>query len=107
MYFISDFNVEMLARQVANSVLPSLETRSAPFGRVIEALAAGPPGPEWSAVVWSQPASIRGAICAVIPKSSHWKKRPIDVGKTSTGVPPSPNTSSSMSRPSAGLCNFR
>ena len=61
-YFISDFNVEMLVRQVANSVLPGTETKSAPFGQVIEALAAGPPGPEWSAVVWSQPASIIAAF---------------------------------------------
>jgi FkbH-like protein len=61
-YFISDFNVEILARQVSNSVLPGTETRSAPFGQVIEALAAGPPGPEWSAVVWSQPASIIAAF---------------------------------------------
>jgi FkbH-like protein len=57
-YFIADFNVEMLARQMANSVLPGSETRIAPFGRVIEALGAGSPGPQWMGVVWTRPASI-------------------------------------------------
>jgi len=57
-YFVSDFNVEMLARQVAHTLLPGTETRTAQFGHVIEALASGSPGPEWSAVVWAQPASI-------------------------------------------------
>lgn len=57
LYFIADFNIETLARQVANSVLPGTETRTAPPGQIMVALAAGSPGPEWSAVVWSRPES--------------------------------------------------
>jgi FkbH-like protein len=57
MYFLADFNVETLVRLVANSVLPGAETRTAPPGPIMVALASGSPGPEWSAVVWSQPDS--------------------------------------------------
>jgi FkbH-like protein len=58
LYFIADFNVEMLARLVANTVLPGAEVATAPFGQVMPALAAAPPGPDWAAVVWSQPESV-------------------------------------------------
>jgi FkbH-like protein len=57
LYFIADFNIEVLVRQVANSVLPGTETRTAPPGPIMAALAAGSPGSEWSAVVWSLPES--------------------------------------------------
>jgi FkbH-like protein len=57
-YFVSDFNVEALARYVANTALPDAETRAAPFGQVMAALAAGAPGAEWSAVVWTRPEAI-------------------------------------------------
>jgi FkbH-like protein len=66
LYFLADFNIETLARLVGNSVLPGTETRMAPAAPVMVQLASGSPGPEWSAVVWSQPdssiASFRGAV---------------------------------------------
>ena len=57
-YFIADFNVETLARLIANTALPGAETRTSPFGPVVGALAAGAPGPEWAAVVWARPEAI-------------------------------------------------
>ena len=66
LYFLADFNIETLARLVGNSVLPGTETRMAPPAPVMVQLASGSPGPEWSAVVWSQPdssiASFRRAV---------------------------------------------
>ena len=58
LYFIADFNVEILARQIANSILPGTVAQTAPPGPVMSALAAGSPGPEWSAVVWTRPEAI-------------------------------------------------
>ena len=55
LYFIADFNVETLARYVANTTLADAETALAPPGPIMPALAAGPPGPDWSAVVWTRP----------------------------------------------------
>jgi FkbH-like protein len=57
-YFIADFNIEMLARLVAHTVVPGAEVATAPFGQVMPALAGGPPGPDWTAVVWTQPESV-------------------------------------------------
>jgi FkbH-like protein len=58
LHFIADFNIESLARYIANTAMPGTETSIAPFGAVIPSLAAGPPGPEWSAVVWTRPESV-------------------------------------------------
>src|SRR5208337_455848 len=49
------------------------------------------------------PASSFPASARIIPESSYWKKRPMEVGKTSTGWPPCPNTSDSMSHPNSWL----
>lgn len=57
-YFVADFNIESLARLVANSALPGAETRIAAFAPVMATLAAGPPGPEWTSVVWTRPESV-------------------------------------------------
>src|SRR5437773_11483876 len=66
LYFLADFNIETLARLVGHSVLPGTETRMALAAPVMVQLASGSPGPEWSAVVWSQPdssiASFRRAV---------------------------------------------
>jgi FkbH-like protein len=58
LYFIADFNVETLARYIANTTLAGAETALAPPGPVMPALAAGPPGSGWSAVVWTRPESV-------------------------------------------------
>ena len=58
LYFIADFNVETLARYIANTTLAGAETALAPPGPVLPALAAGPPGSDWSAVVWTRPESV-------------------------------------------------
>jgi len=61
-YFIADFNIEMLARLVAHTVVPGAEVATAPFGQVMPALAGAPPGPDWTVVVWTQPASVVDAF---------------------------------------------
>src|SRR5206468_2949727 len=43
---------------VAITALPGAETRTSPYGPVVGALAAGAPGPEWAAVVWTRPEAI-------------------------------------------------
>jgi FkbH-like protein len=58
LYFIADFNIETLARQIANSVLPGTIARTAPPGPAMSALASGSPGPDWSAVIWTRPEAI-------------------------------------------------
>jgi FkbH-like protein len=61
LFFIADFNIETLARYVANSALVGCETAVAPSGPVMPSLAAGPPGEgraEWSAVVWTRPEAV-------------------------------------------------
>jgi len=58
LYFIADFNIESLARYVANSALVGAETSVAPLGPVMSSLAAGPPSPGWSAVVWTRPDTV-------------------------------------------------
>jgi len=55
LYFVADFNIDTLERYIANTVLPDAETAVAPPGPVRNALAAGPPSAEWSAVVWTRP----------------------------------------------------
>ena len=55
LYFIADFNIDTLERYVANTALPDAETAVAPPGPVMNALAAGPPSADWSAVVWTRP----------------------------------------------------
>ncbi len=62
LYFIADFNVETLARYVANTTLEGAETALAPLGPVVPALAAGPPSADWSAVVWTQPETVIDAF---------------------------------------------
>jgi len=55
LFFVADFTIDTLARLIANTALPGSETRVAPANQVMAALAAGAPGPEWSAVVWTRP----------------------------------------------------
>jgi FkbH-like protein len=62
LYFIADFNAETLARYIANTTLAGAETALAPPGPVMAALAAGPPGSDWSAVVWTRPEAVIGAF---------------------------------------------
>ena len=62
LYFIADFNVETLARYMAHTTLPGAQTDVAPFGPVLPALAAGPPGSDWSAVVWTRPETVSDAF---------------------------------------------
>jgi FkbH-like protein len=58
LFFIADFNIETLARLIANTTMPDAETRTAAAGHVVAALAAGAPGPEWTGVVWTRPESV-------------------------------------------------
>ena len=62
LYFVADFNIEPLARQLSSTALPGIETAIAPPGPVVPALAAGPPAPEWSAVVWTRPEAVSEAF---------------------------------------------
>ena len=62
LYFVADFNIEPLARELANTTRPGLETAIAPAGPVMAALAAGPPAADWSAVVWTRPEAISEAF---------------------------------------------
>ncbi|PYR39756.1 MAG: hypothetical protein DMF93_13080 [Acidobacteria bacterium] len=62
LYFVADFNIEPLARELANTTRPGLETAIAPPGPVMAALAAGPPAADWSAVVWTRPEAISEAF---------------------------------------------
>ena len=48
----------------------------------------------------SPPSSSLSRSAATMPRSSYSKNAPIEVGKTTTGGPAWPKTSSSMSRPS-------
>ena len=58
LFFVADFNIDLLARQLANTTRPGVETAIAPPGPVMAALAAGPPGRDWSAVVWTRPDAV-------------------------------------------------
>jgi len=58
LYFVADFNVDLLARQLSNTTRPGIETAIAPAGPVIAALAAGPPAADWSGVVWTRPEAV-------------------------------------------------
>jgi len=62
LYFVADFNVETLAREVANSAMPGTAAQTAPPGPVMNALASGSPGPEWSAVIWTRPEGISASF---------------------------------------------
>lgn len=62
LYLVGDFNVETLARYLANTALEGARVEIAPSGPVAGALAGGPPGPEWSAVVWTRPETISAAF---------------------------------------------
>jgi FkbH-like protein len=57
-FFVADFTIETLVRVIANTALPGRETRVAPTNQVMAALAAGAPGPEWCAVVWTRPEQV-------------------------------------------------
>jgi FkbH-like protein len=57
-FFVADFNIDTLARLIANTAIPGADTRIADSGHVMNALAAGAPGPEWNAVVWTRPESV-------------------------------------------------
>ena len=56
-HLVADFNAESLARLLANSVLVGVDVTTAPYGQVFQSLAV-PPGPETTAVVWTQPAAV-------------------------------------------------
>ena len=61
LHFIADFNIETLARYLANTALVGCETSVAAAGPVMGSLAAGPPGEapsEWAAVVWTRPEAV-------------------------------------------------
>jgi FkbH-like protein len=55
---VADFNIEMLARLLAHSVMPGTEVSTAAFGQVMPTLAGAPPGPDWTVVVWTRPESV-------------------------------------------------
>ena len=68
LYFVADFNIELLARHLAHTTRPGIETAIAPAGPVMGALAAGPPAAGWSAVVWTRPEAISetfARVCAL------------------------------------------
>src|SRR5438874_3293048 len=52
---------------------------------------------------WMKPASSLSCRARTMPKSSHWKKRPCEVGKTSKGSPDTPKCRVSITRPNDGL----
>ena len=53
-YLVADFNVETLARYLANTAMPGAEVQAAPFGQVRQTLSGTGPGSDWSAVVWTR-----------------------------------------------------
>ena len=52
---VADFNVETLARYLANTAMPGADVQAAPFGQVYQTLSSPGPGAEWSALIWTQP----------------------------------------------------
>ena len=56
-HLVADFNAESLARLLANSVQVGANVTTSPYGQVFQSLAA-PPGPECTAVVWTQPGAV-------------------------------------------------
>ena len=62
LHLIGDFNIEMLGRYLAHTALEGARVDVAPAGPVAGALAAGPPGPDYSAVVWTRPDMVSGAF---------------------------------------------
>ena len=53
-YLVADFNVETLARYLANTAMPGAEVQAAPFGQVRQTLSTTGPGSDWNAVVWTR-----------------------------------------------------
>ena len=82
LYFVADFNVELLARQLSNTTLPGIETAIAPSGPVIAALAAGPPAPEWSAIVWTRPEAVSEAFARACASEPADHERALDEVRT-------------------------
>jgi len=66
LHFIADFNVETLARYVAHTAVPGAEVTSAPFGQVMQTLASGSPGDDWTTVVWTQPESVAATFARAV-----------------------------------------
>jgi FkbH-like protein len=64
-YFVADFTIDALARQIEHTVLPGTETRTA-TGSVMASLAQGPPGPEWRAVVWTRPDAVSASLARAL-----------------------------------------
>ena len=62
LYLVGDFNVETFARYLANTALEGARVEVAPAGPVSAALATGPPGDDWTAVVWTRPEMISPAF---------------------------------------------
>ncbi len=56
-HLVADFNAESLARLLANSVLVGADVTTSPYGQVYQTLSA-PPEPDWSVVIWTQPAAV-------------------------------------------------
>jgi FkbH-like protein len=53
-YLVADFNVETLARYLANTTMPGAKVQAAPFGQVRQTLSGTGPGSDWNAVVWTR-----------------------------------------------------
>jgi len=62
LYLIGDVNLQTLARYLAHTALEDARVEVAPSGPVAGALAAGPPGPEWTAIVWTRPELVSAAF---------------------------------------------
>jgi FkbH-like protein len=62
LFIIADFNAEAFARYLANTALPDVDIRTAPFGQVHQSLTGPAPGAEWSALVWTRPDGVIDAF---------------------------------------------
>jgi FkbH-like protein len=78
LYFIADFTIETLARQIANTTLPGIETAVGPAGPVMSALAAGPPGDGWAAVVWTRPEAVSATFARALMSDRVDEERALD-----------------------------
>lgn len=62
LYVIGDFNVDTLARYLANTALEGARVEVAPAGPISGALASGAPGADWTAIVWTRPETVSPAF---------------------------------------------
>lgn len=66
LYFVADFTIDTLVRQIEHTTRPGMETQIAPPGPVAAALAAGLPGNGWSCVVWTRPEAVSEAFARAV-----------------------------------------